>query len=100
MTPRRSQQADVMCYSLGGGVTLQTVIRHPELVKKLVVVSAAFRRDGGHPEIRAGMDQTGPSAAEPIKQTPMYQFYARIAPKPEDWPALVTNVGELLLRTT
>jgi pimeloyl-ACP methyl ester carboxylesterase len=90
------EKTDLMGYSLGGGVAVQTAIRHPELVKKLVVVSAAFRRDGWYPEIRAGMDQMGPQAAEPMKQTPMYQLYARIAPKPEDWPALITKVGELL----
>jgi len=36
------------------------------------------------------------SAAEPMKQTPMYQLYARIAPEPEDWPVLLTKAGELL----
>jgi pimeloyl-ACP methyl ester carboxylesterase len=35
------EQVDVMGYSLGGGVALQTAIRHPESVRKLVVVSAA-----------------------------------------------------------
>jgi pimeloyl-ACP methyl ester carboxylesterase len=31
-----------------------------------------------------------------MKQTPMYQLYASIAPKPEDWPMLLTKLGELL----
>ena len=48
-------RADVMGYSLGGGVALQTAIRHPELVRKLVVVSTPFKRDGWYPEILAGM---------------------------------------------
>src|ERR1700716_1916786 len=47
------EQADVMGYSLGGGVALQTVIRHPESTRKLVVGSAAFKRDGWYPEILA-----------------------------------------------
>src|SRR5215207_3702829 len=38
----------------------------------------------------------GPEAAEPIKQTPMYQLYASVAPKPEDWPVLLTKLGQLL----
>src|ERR671935_3223680 len=33
--------ADVYGYSLGGGVALQLAIRHPELVRKLVLVSAS-----------------------------------------------------------
>jgi len=90
------EKADVMGYSLGGGVALRTAIQHPGAVRKLVVVSTAFKRDGWYPEIVAGMAQMGPGAAEPMKRTPMYQMYARIAPKPEDWPVLLTKLGELL----
>ena len=91
-------QADVMGYSLGGGVALQTAIRHPEVVRKLVVVSTPFERDGWYPEVLAGMEQMGPEAAEPMKQTPMYQLYASVAPKPEDWPVLLTKLGQMLGR--
>ena len=64
------EKADVMGYSLGGGVALQTAIRHPEVVRKLVLVSTPFTRDSWYPEILAGMGQMGPEAAEPMKQTP------------------------------
>lgn len=90
------RKTDVMGYSLGGGVALRLAIQHPELVNNLVVVSTAFRRDGWYPEVRAGMAQVGPQAAEPMKQTPMYKAYASIAPKPDDWPVLLTKVGELV----
>lgn len=90
------EKADVMGYSLGGNVALRTAIQHPEAVKKLVVVSTPFKRDGWYPEVLAGMEQMGPEAAEPMKQTPMYQLYASVAPKPEDWPVLLTKLGELL----
>jgi pimeloyl-ACP methyl ester carboxylesterase len=33
-------QADVLGFSMGGGVALQTAIRHSEVVRKLVVISA------------------------------------------------------------
>src|SRR5829696_133432 len=89
-------KADVMGYSLGGGVALQTAIRHPEVVRKLVVVSTPFERDGWYPETLAGMEQMGPEAADPMKQTPLYQLYSGIAPRPEDWPVLLTKLGELL----
>jgi pimeloyl-ACP methyl ester carboxylesterase len=90
------EKADVMGYSLGGGVALHTAIRHPDIVKKLVLVSIAFRLDGWYPEIVAGMAQVGAASAEPMKQTPMYQLYARIAPRPADWPVLLTKIGDLL----
>ncbi|HET7269868.1 MAG TPA: alpha/beta hydrolase [Rubrobacter sp.] len=87
-------KADVMGYSLG--VALQTAIRHPEVVRKLVVVSTPFKRDGWYPEVLAGMEQMGPEAVEPMKQTPMYGLYAAVAPRPEDWPVLLTKLGDLL----
>jgi pimeloyl-ACP methyl ester carboxylesterase len=89
-------KADVMGYSLGGGVALRTAIQHPEAVRKLVIVSAPFKRDGWYPEIRAGMAQSGPATAEAMKQTPMYELYSSIAPKPEDWPVLFTKLGDML----
>jgi pimeloyl-ACP methyl ester carboxylesterase len=89
-------EADVMGYSLGGGVALRTAIQHPEVVRKLVLVSTPFRRDGWYPEVLAGMDQMGPAAAEPMKQTPMYQLYSRVAPRPDDSPVLLTKLGGLL----
>ena len=90
------RRADVMGYSMGGGVALRTAIQHPDVVRKLVLVSTAFKKDGWYPEIRAGMAQMGPGAAEPMKQTPMYQLYARVAPRPADWPVLLTKLGEMM----
>src|SRR5947207_11405611 len=31
-----------------------------------------------------------------MKQTLMYQLYSSIAPRPADWPVLLTNLGDLL----
>ena len=90
------EKADVMGYSVGGGVVLRTAIQHPGLVRKLVVVSAVFKRHGWYPEILAAMDQSGPATAEQMKQSPMYELYARIAPRPQDWPVLFTKLGDLL----
>ncbi len=89
-------RADLMGYSLGGGVALQTTIRHPGQVRKLVLVSTPFMRQGWYPEVLAGMAQMGPDAAEPMKATPMYQEYAAVAPRPDDWPVMLTKLGALL----
>ena len=90
------QKADIAGDSLGGGVALRTAIRHPNVAKRLVVISTPFKRDGWYPEILAGQAQLGPQAAEFMKETPMYQQYASIAPNPEDWPVLLTKLGALL----
>lgn len=55
-----SEKADIMGYSLGAGVAMQTAIRHPDLVRKLVVVSAPVKRDGWYPEVLEDMAQMGP----------------------------------------
>jgi pimeloyl-ACP methyl ester carboxylesterase len=80
-----------MGYSLGGGIALQTAIRHPESVRKLVVVSAPFKRDGFYPEIFAAMAKMGPSAAEGMKQSRLYQLYPKV-----NWARLFTKLGDLL----
>jgi pimeloyl-ACP methyl ester carboxylesterase len=92
------ESADIMGYSLGGGVALQTAIRHPETVRKLVVVSTPFRRNGFYPEILAQQGQVSAAAAEAMKQTPMYQLYSSLAPRPEDWPRLLGKIGEAMKR--
>jgi pimeloyl-ACP methyl ester carboxylesterase len=84
-------KADVMGYSLGGGVALQTAIRHPSAVRKLVVVSAAFKRSAFYPEVRAAFDQIGPAAAANMKQSPLYKLYPNV-----DWPKLFGKIGDLL----
>jgi pimeloyl-ACP methyl ester carboxylesterase len=41
----KPEQADLLGYSLGGGVALQTVIRHPALLKRLILVSTAMAQN-------------------------------------------------------
>jgi pimeloyl-ACP methyl ester carboxylesterase len=90
------EQADVLGYSLGGSVALRLAIQHPARVRRLVLVSIAVRRDGNHPEVVTAMEQFGPELAEPMRQSPVYAHYARVAPRPEDWPVLIAKTGELL----
>jgi pimeloyl-ACP methyl ester carboxylesterase len=90
------ERADVMGFSLGGGVALRTGIQHPEVVDRLVLVSTPFRRSGWHREMSASMTAMGPEVAGPMSQTPLGETYRRIAPHPEDWPKLVTQVTTLL----
>jgi pimeloyl-ACP methyl ester carboxylesterase len=90
------QRADIMGYSLGGGVALQTAIRHPEVVDKLVLVSTPFRRNGFYPDILAQQGQVTAAAAEGMKQTPMYQMYASLAPRPQDWARLLGKMGDAM----
>ena len=89
-------RAAVMGFSLGGGAALRAAIQHPESVERLVLVSTPFTNRGWHPEMLEGMRSMGPHTAEPMKQSPMYADYRRVAPKVEDWPVLVEQLTTLL----
>jgi pimeloyl-ACP methyl ester carboxylesterase len=90
------EKADVMGFSLGGGVALRMGIQHPDVVNRLVLVSTPVRRSGWYPEMEAAMVSMGPEVADPMMQTPMYELYARVAPRVDDWPVLVTQLTGLL----
>ena len=90
------EQANVLGYSLGGGVALQFAVRHPEQVRKLVLVSTPFKTEGWAPEILDAMASLNEEVAAAMQETPMYEAYAAEAPNPDDWAKLVTSVSQLL----
>ena len=71
-------------------------MQHPELVRRLVLVSAGFSMDGFYQEMRPQQAQMNGAMADRMKDTPMYQSYAAIAPHPEDFPRLLDRMGELM----
>lgn len=81
----RIERADVMGYSLGGGVAFQTAIRHPTVVRRLVMVSSVVRSGAYYPEIRAQQLQVGAAMANAMKGTPMHSVYMSVAPRKEDF---------------
>src|SRR5437016_1632406 len=87
---------DVVGYSLGGGVALQTAAKYPKKVRRLVAVSANIRPDAIYPAMRAQQRQVNAAAAEFMKDTPMYQLYQRVAPHPQDFPRLLDKIGEAM----
>lgn len=90
-------KADILGYSVGGMVALQVGLNHPEVVDKLVVVSAPYARSGWHEYNIQGMSQIGAGSAEFMKQSPMYEMYKAVAPDPEaNWVKLHTQMGELV----
>ena len=87
---------DLVGYSLGGGVALYAAAKVPEKVGRLVVASPNLRPDDIYPEMRPQQGQVNAAAAELMKDTPMYQLYQRVAPRPEDFPRLLDKIGALM----
>jgi len=81
---------DLMGYSLGAGVALQTAIRHPAKARRLVVISRQIKRAGFYPEILAVFDQMGPEMASGIKQSPLYKMYPKV-----NWATLFAKTGDM-----
>lgn len=89
------ERADIVGYSLGGGVAMQCAIRHPEKVRKVVSISAPIRRDGWVKEY----DDFWPKFTwEVFKGTPMEAEYKRLSPTPDKFPDFVNHIKAMALR--
>jgi pimeloyl-ACP methyl ester carboxylesterase len=85
---------DLVGYSLGGGVAFFTAVKYPQKVGKVVMAAANIRRDAIPPEMLVQQAQVNSAAIEWMKDTPMYQLYQRVAPRPEDFGRLLDKMGE------
>jgi len=83
-------QADVFGFSIGGAAALHLAIGHPELVRKLIVSSAAFHPDGMRPENK---EAVGRMTVEMIAGTPMEQAYRAKSPHPDRLQTLLDKLG-------
>lgn len=86
------ENSDIFGYSMGAGVALQVGMRHPELVRKLVLASVSYNSGGLHPGLAAGMEKLEP---EHLAGSPFQEEYARVAPEPENWPVLISKIKQL-----
>jgi pimeloyl-ACP methyl ester carboxylesterase len=90
-------KADVAGYSHGGDAAIRMAIQHPEMVRNLIVIATAAERDGWYPENLQGMEAVSSAQAKQMQQTPLYQqYYAPVAPHPEQFPQLLDRMGELM----
>lgn len=91
------EKASVMGYSSGALVALQTAIRHPRLVDKLIVISTAFRSDGFYPEVLeafAQMPSAAPMLATQVSESPLASLYPSV-----NWETVFRKTGELANRS-
>ena len=87
--------ANIIGYSLGGGAAMQCAIRHPEKVRKVVSISAPFRRDGW---VKEANDAWPNFTLEVLKGTPAETEWKKLNPMPDGFPNFFNHIKAMALR--
>jgi len=85
-------RADLIGYSMGGAVAMQCAIRHPHKVRRAVIISSTFRRDG---MIAEALEAIPKLTADAFKGSPIEAEYKKLSPTPDDFPNLVQRIAAM-----
>jgi len=86
------ENADFFGFSMGAGIALQVAIRHPEVVRKLVLASVTYKESGVHSGLMEGLAEMKP---EMMHGSPWHEEYTRIAPHPKDFATLFAKKTQM-----
>jgi pimeloyl-ACP methyl ester carboxylesterase len=81
--------ADILGYSLGGCIAFQVAVRHPEQVRRLVILSATYASNGWWPDVEASFKTMN---AEIFKGSPIEQAYISYGNDPAKFSAWVMKI--------
>ena len=87
--------ADILGYSMGGGIAFQVAVRHPEQVRRLVVLSGTYTHDGWWPDAEASF---GTINADMFKGTPIQKQYDSLGNDPAHFHEFVKKVISIDLK--
>src|SRR5580698_9049307 len=76
-------RTDLIGYSMGGEVAMQCAIRHPDKVRKAVIISSTFRSDG---MVDGALESISKLTADAFKGSPIEIEYKKLSPTPDDFP--------------
>jgi pimeloyl-ACP methyl ester carboxylesterase len=82
-------RADLIGYSLGGGVAMQCAIRHPDKVRRAVIISSTFRSDG---MVAGALEAIQTLTADAFIGSPIETEYKKLSPTPDDFPKFVQRI--------
>jgi pimeloyl-ACP methyl ester carboxylesterase len=88
-------KADVVGHSFGGAIAIRAAIQHPDIVRRLVVISSPHTRSAWYPETQEGMSQVGAGLAENMMQTPTGKFSKQWA-EPQRFPRFLDKMGKMM----
>ncbi|GAB2584177.1 alpha/beta hydrolase [Spirosoma areae] len=89
LTQLNIDRADIVGYSMGGGVAFQLAVRHPEQVRRLVVLSGTYTHDGWWPDVEASY---ATFTADMFQGTSIQQQYESLGNDPAHFPEFVKKV--------
>lgn len=81
--------AYVVGYSFGGQIAYQFAIQSPKRLKKLVIISSAYKSEGWAPEIASAFKNMKP---ELFANSPMQAAYDEVAPDKTKWIPFLTQM--------
>ena len=87
--------ADILGYSMGGGVAFQFAVRHPEQLRRLIILSGTYAHDGWWPEVEASFATFTPDM---FKGTPIQTQYDSLGNDPAHFPVFVKKVISIDLK--
>ena len=85
----KMEKADILGYSMGGGVAFQMAVRHPEQLRRLVILSGTYAHDGWWPDVEAMYPTFN---ADMFKGTPIEEQYLSYGNDAKDFPDFVKKV--------
>jgi pimeloyl-ACP methyl ester carboxylesterase len=91
----RIDSADILGYSMGGGVAFQLAVRHPEQVRRLVVLSGTYKHDGWWPDVEASYATFTPDM---FKGSIIEKQYDSLGNDPAHFPEFVKKVISIDLK--
>ncbi|RPE09995.1 alpha/beta hydrolase [Chitinophaga lutea] len=89
------EKVDILGYSMGSGVALNVAIKHPELIRKMVLLSPVYKSEGIQPDYWPMLPTIKP---EIFEGSPVKQAYDSVAPDPKNWPVLVDKLKTIYTR--
>ena len=92
----KTDSTDIFGYSMGGGVAQQLAIRHPSLVRRLIITSSVYKYEGWTNETRAILPMLTP---EMFESTPIKTEYDKFAPDPKHWKEFINKMKKFVTTT-
>ena len=87
--------ADILGYSMGGGIAFQVAVRHPQHVRRLIVLSGVYKHDGWWPDAEASFSK---HSADMFKGTALKKQYDSLGNDPAHFPKFVKKVASIDLK--